>query len=449
MKSEQILSRYTRLFTIKEQDEKIYLVYNSRSNSFSRISKELYTILEKYNEDPQYYFKQIENDSLSSLQKIKVLVPQNDDDNFVRQNALITNLDSYASSHLSLSIAPTSGCNFKCPYCYEENKPHITMSDETIKNVINFINEHQSIKTMGITWYGGEPLTAFGTIKKILNEIVSNCHAKLTNQAIVTNGYNFNQEVIDFFKSQNLDKIQITIDGPEEEHNKRRMLQNGQGTFQKIVSNLKNIVRELPSVYVQIRINIDKNNQEGFIALYKELKELFNSHIAIYPGYIRINNNLQTGITCDSVDQHEARLFYDKLEKNSSIKVNYYPQIVKHRGCVATCTTAYVIGPSGELYKCWNDMGYSEKIVGYVNQTKLTNSNLYNQYLLDGQWTSDEECKKCFFLPICSAGCAWQRIRNKFHKGSYDYCSLYKGEGIEKYLELHYRKNYLIANHRD
>ncbi|MGP1625398.1 SPASM domain-containing protein [Prevotella koreensis] len=27
--------------------------------------------------------------------------------------------------------------------------------------------------------------------------------------------------------------------------------------------------------------------------------------------------------------------------------------------------------------------------------------------MVEGQWTSDDECKKCFFLPICSGGCAW------------------------------------------
>lgn len=449
MKDKQIISRYAHLFTIENQDSTEYLVYNSRNNSFSKIDKGLYTILQKYNENSQYYIELIAKDALSALQKAKILVSEDEDDNFVRQSILRSNLDSYASSHLSLSIAPTSGCNFRCPYCYEENKPNITMTDETINNIINFINEHQSLKTMGITWYGGEPLTAFDTIKKILNEIKSKSHIKLTSQAIVTNGYNFNQEVIDFFNDQNLGKIQITIDGPEEEHNKRRMLQNGKGTFQKIISNLKNIVTGLPNTHIQIRINIDKNNQDGFITLYKELKELFNSRIAIYPGYIRINNKFKTDITCDSIDQNEARLFYDRLEKDGNIKVNYYPQIIKQRGCVATCTTAYVIGPSGEIYKCWNDMGYPEKIVGYVDQDKLTNPKLYNQYLIDGQWTSDEECKKCFFLPICSAGCAWQRIRNKFHKGTYDYCSLYKGEGIDKYLELYYKKNYLLTNNTD
>ena len=447
MERKQIVSRYTHLFTVQNQgDNTEYIVYNSRNNSFSKIDKELYTILQNYNKKPHYYIGMIDYDCLSSLQKAKIIVAEDEDDNFVRQCILKNNLDSYASSHLSLSIAPTSGCNFKCPYCYEENKPNVTMTDATIKNMISFINEHQSIKTMGITWYGGEPLTAFNTIKKILNEIKSNSHIKLTNQAIVTNGYNFNQEVINFFKNQNLSKIQITIDGPEEEHNKRRMLQNGKGTYKKIIENLKLIICELPDSHIQIRINIDKNNQDGFIILYKKLKELFGSQISIYPGYIRINNSSQTGVTCDSVDQNEARLFYDKLEEDGNIKINYCPQIIRQRGCVATCTTAYVIGPSGEIYKCWNDMGYPEKIVGYVNQDKLTNPHLYNQYLIDGQWTSDEECKKCFFLPICSAGCAWQRLRNKFHKGTYDYCSLYKGEGIDKYLELHYKKNYSITN---
>lgn len=359
MERKQIVSRYTHLFTVQNQgDNTEYIVYNSRNNSFSKIDKELYSILQNYNKKPNYYIGMIDCDCLSSLQKAKIIVSEDEDDNFVRQCILKNNLDSYASSHLSLSIAPTSGCNFKCPYCYEENKPNITMTDTTIKNMVSFINEHQSIKTMGITWYGGEPLTAFNTIKKILNEVKSNSHIKLTNQAIVTNGYNFNQEVINFFKNQNLSKIQITIDGPEEEHDKRRMLQNGKGTYKKIIENLKLIIRELPNTHIQIRINIDKNNQDGFIILYKKLRELFGSQLSIYPGYIRINNSTQTGVTCDSVDQNEARLFYDKLEKDGNIKINYCPQILRRRGCVATCTTAYVIGPSGEIYKCWNDMGY-------------------------------------------------------------------------------------------
>lgn len=45
-----------------------------------------------------------------------------------------------------------------------------------------------------------------------------------------------------------------------------------------------------------------------------------------------------------------------------------------------------------------------------------------------------------FFLPICSGGCAWQRVRNKFYGGQYNFCSIYKEGGIEMFLKIYYNK---------
>lgn len=86
-------------------------------------------------------------------------------------------------------------------------------------------------------------------------------------------------------------------------------------------------------------------------------------------------------------------------------------------------------------------MGNQEMIIGYISQSKLTNLQLYNRYMVEGEWTSDEKCKNCFFFPICSGGCAWQRIKNKFYGGKYDFCSIYKETGVEKYLTLCYQQS--------
>ena len=91
-------------------------------------------------------------------------------------------------------------------------------------------------------------------------------------------------------------------------------------------------------------------------------------------------------------------------------------------------------------YKCWNDMGDEKMTVGYIANEELIRPDLYNQYMVEGQWTSDDDCKKCFFLPICSGGCAWQRVRNKFHGGLYNFCSIYKEGGIEHFLKVYYSK---------
>ena len=278
------------------------------------------------------------------------------------------------------------------------------MSDSTIDSLVKFINGHEQVKTVGITWYGGEPLVAFETIKKIVQRIDSDCRAKLISQDIVTNGYNFNDNVIEFFKGHPLKRIQITIDGPEEEHNKLRKLANGKGTYNRIISNISSIIQGLPDTQIAIRVNISKDNQDGYPILCKELQERFSNKISVYPGFIRIHDENQTHLVCDSMEQKDAISFYEKLEDEGSINIDYYPNLCQKRGCVATCSTAYVVGPLGELYKCWNDMGNEEMIVGNIANEELIRPDLYNQYMVEGQWLSDDDCKKCFFYQYAVVG---------------------------------------------
>ncbi len=89
-------------------------------------------------------------------------------------------------------------------------------------------------------------------------------------------------------------------------------------------------------------------------------------------------------------------------------------------------------------------MGNEEMIVGNIASEELIRPDLYNQYMVEGPWISDDDCKKCFFLPICSGGCAWQRVRNKFHGGLYNFCSIYKEGGIDKFLRLYYNKSIAV-----
>ena len=435
-----VVSRYTSIFSMEIEGVENYLIYNSITNSFTRVNKIIFENITHAKKKGKINKSIFSQNVLEYLEKAKIIVTPIDDDAYVRQCEINTFIGNFASSHMSLSLAPTSSCNFACPYCYEKSKPNKTMTDDIIDNLIKFINGHKDIKTVGITWYGGEPLVAFGTIKKIVKKIHSDCEAKLTYQDIVTNGYNFDYEVIEFFKDHPLKRIQITIDGPEEKHNKLRKLVGGGGTYKKIINNIHSIITGLPDTEVVIRVNIGKNNWDSYSILCKELQEKFSNKISVYPGFIRIHDKKQTHLICDSMEQKDAISFYKQLEDEGDIKINYYPNQCKKRGCVATCATAYVIGPMGELYKCWNDIGNENMIIGSITNEKLIRSDLYNQYMIDGQWTSDEECKKCFFLPICSGGCAWQRIRNKFYRGRYNYCSIYKVGGIETFLKTYYKK---------
>lgn len=87
------------------------------------------------------------------------------------------------------------------------------MSEETIDNLKKFINDHTAAEYLQLTWYGGEPLMTFKTIKKIMERITTETTPKLLYHRIVTNSYFFDSRVCDFFKLYPLNDIQITLDG--------------------------------------------------------------------------------------------------------------------------------------------------------------------------------------------------------------------------------------------
>lgn len=139
---------------------------------------------------------------------------------------------------------------------------------------------------------------------------------------------------------------------------------------------------------------------------------------------------------CQSLLHDDVRdLFYGLTEV-----VNFYP-VLQGKGCSATHLNSFLIGPLGELYKCWNELGDSKKIIGYINDQDFKNKDLIRKYVLSANCFEDEKCKDCEFIPICMGGCAFYRIKNMFDNGNFDICSLYKDNGvIEKCICLHLDK---------
>lgn len=78
----------------------------------------------------------------------------------------------YSRSHLSLVIAATSNCNFRCVYCYERSVLRAsTMSEATQEAIVKFVeSEAPHLESFTVTWYGGEPLLALDIIESLSKE---------------------------------------------------------------------------------------------------------------------------------------------------------------------------------------------------------------------------------------------------------------------------------------
>lgn len=171
-------------------------------------------------------------------------------------------------------------------------------------------------------------------------------------------------------------------------------------------------------------VNVDENNKHEFHNITKELRSLFHTdRLTFYPGFIRIEDNSMQKMKAPSIIGASKRDFYFDLHCEGE-DVNFYP-IHRNKMCSAVKLNTYIIGPSGEFYKCWNDVGYKDRIIGYINKENLDNQSLLLKYLMDGTMFDSPECRDCFFFPICGGGCPQYRLKNKYNNGKFNLCSTF------------------------
>lgn len=424
-----LLSKYSYLFS----DEGKYFLFNSQSLLFSEISPNLYNNLKASTID----IETIPNNDI--LKKKKIVIEEGRDDEYYLSQKVKYYQSFFSQKTLSLVLLPSTGCNFACPYCFEMNKPDKFMSDETIKALISFIKEHKEAQSIEITWYGGEPLLGFNIIKEIWNELDDYIEIPIKDQTLITNGYLLTDEVIDFFTQKKLDLIQITLDGKEANHNRtRRLKKTGEPTYRRIIENIGKIINKWPDTKIKIRVNVKAEECEDFFFVYNELVNLYGEdRMKIYPGFIRKDNKKKNNFDCGEQMRIQQQNLYFKLYQ-MGISDFGYPKYVD-KGCMSNCINSYIIGPSGEIYKCWNDVGNTSRIIGYIDQDEFTNKDLFSKYMTDLSCFEDEKCKDCLFFPMCSGGCAWYRYRNKYENGKFDICAIQKdNDMLKKYLLAHY-----------
>jgi len=416
-------SKYNMPFVYKES----YFLYNTETNAFLKLNAELYSIFTSKNVNFENDI--FESEILKYFRKYKILVDESEIDDYYYQQKFKFYMECYSQNIVSLTILPTTSCNCACPYCFEKDKQHDFMSDAIIEDLISFIHQHINAKTLDLCWYGGEPLLGFNVIKKILGKLENNTSLELRNHQIITNGYLITDDVIAFFDKHPLTEIQITLDGKKETHDKRRVLKGSNlGTYDVILNNIKKVAEAWNNTHVSVRVNIDKDNKEDFVYIRKLINQWNYKNIFVYPGFIRSNDNGCMGGDCRDLNHKDIQDFLFSLG-DSDIDVSFLGGTPVTRGCTMTGLNCYLVGPKGEIYKCWNEIGNSSKIIGYINDDKITNISLLSKYMTASNLFDDERCKDCNLFPICSGGCPRRRISNRFFNGEHELCSLYKDNG--------------------
>ncbi len=316
-------------------------------------------------------------------------------------------LQRYSDQSIGFTIAPTMECNFRCPYCYERGRNYNTMSEEIIESTIKYIKENSKNKeSLGITWYGGEPLLAIDIIEKITNGLEDN--EKLNYRAaLVTNGYLLTKEIALKLKRLHVDDIQITIDGPPEVHNQRRKLPDGSDTFFVILNNIKEVCEILSIV---IRVNVDKCNINTVDEILKYIDDFgLQDKVGFYLAPVDDINGTCSSSTCFSCAEfsEEQIEFYQRNQKKGRTFVNI-PQY-SPGGCGAISKNYIIIDPLGHIYKCWDEIGDIDAKIGDIREAVPLNLN-YTKWI-NYEFLTEAKCLDCKVLPVCLGGCPYKYIK--------------------------------------
>ena len=435
-------SRYNILFISKDNN---HFLYNSRINSFFELDQLSYNRLESI-ASGKSFIEELPAEEINQLVENKIIVGNREDDNYISQMQYLKRKKSFHSNNLSIVLAPTLGCNFKCPYCYEADLPSTSMREEIQNKLVDFINLHEKkAKRLSIYWHGGEPLIAFKAIQSILYKIKKTSIIPLTDHKMVTNGYLFNKDMCSFFRETELNYVQITIDGTEETHNKNRVHKSGIPTYTKIVNNIDMIVEEIPDCKVGVRVNIHNDNKEDYPKIYKELSERWkDKNCVIYPAFV-LPQSSGCNVSCLST-QEKAQFYVDLYSKYEMKNIDFKPSL-SLGSCSAIYENHYVIDPEGFLHKCWADIGIPERAIGDI-ETGIQKWDYVSEYTVSTDKFNDSKCLKCKIFPICEGGCNRFRLEYKEYGTAYNVCPIDE-DGLAQYIEIIYEqsnKDHILVN---
>lgn len=406
------------IFNVSFSCGKNEYIYNSLSGALIKTDCSLFEIIDDANARQSFVDKEIK-----LLMRKGFLVNDVIDEMGVLYQKTQKVIYSDNPDNISYTVVLTNKCNCKCKYCFEqESAGRIDIdTDKTLEFIFRELRKNPNLKTMNITWFGGEPLLNINAIETISDKLLPYLdERKVRYEAtIITNGIMLNKLSCEFYKKYQIRHIQVTLDGTQNVYSEYKGVSAER--FSTVLNNLEQIgnMSERPSI--GIRLNCDKHNVESLFELTDMLLiKGFDKFCSFYPAQI------YTGSDSDLSDREffNFRMRYIRFLMEHGVIDNLSKYLPKSRigSCGYIQRGSYTIDSDGTLKKCERNVGDANCVIGNVS-----NGLYYNDVERDFQRNDVlDQCMNCSIYPICRGGCKKMRMDGK----SID-CSLAREELIE------------------
>lgn len=176
----------------------------------------------------------------------------------------------YGGSVIPLRVTQylTYRCNLNCVFCARNS---IKSEELNTNQIIKCIEEFRSLGTEFWGFNGGEPL-----LRKDIGNLISACRKLNIRTSLFTNGTLIPERINDI---RGLDLILVSIDGPQDIHNKIR----GENAFERTLRGIEILQRNNKKFIIVTVINKDNIAYLGEIL---KIAEYYNCACAFQPIFI-------------------------------------------------------------------------------------------------------------------------------------------------------------------
>lgn len=404
------------LFTYLYSESGRYLIRNTLTFEVSELTEQEWNAVQKIKVMPVNYDYIVEN-GIEQLAVSRYIV-ERDYDEIKQYQQTVFLLKTMAGNKKGLNgytILPTTGCNARCVYCYEEDYAVKTMTTETADRLVDFICETKVNDKISIRWFGGEPLVNSGIIRYICTALQERGVAFKSN--MVTNASLMTKELAHEAKELwHIEKVQVSLDGAKEDYTPRKNYYNPEKHNYDVVMKAIHYLAD-EGIKVNLRVNVDFDNIDRIPMFLQGIKDEFGEYHNISL-YIAPLFQEQHGERCLELYKEIFKLsdLQKSLDIPQSARADHKAVRLRMNYCMADCIDkSIVITPDGVFNNCEHlpeAQTWGNIFDGVTDRAKFDE--------LSAAPKVDEKCAKCPFLPECTPyyknGCpAWFEKCYEYH----------------------------------
>jgi uncharacterized protein len=329
-------------------------------------------------------------------------------------------IDNRDNDETQIFFVPWYACNFGCDYCFQdgyENAPG-SPGEELLDAFFGYIRKEFAGKKKYITIFGGEPLLPGEERRRVIADLLDRARSLGVDTAFVSNGYALG-EYIPLLRQHRIREVQVTLDGLQPTHDRRRPLAGGQGTFDTIVAGIDQALAA--GITINLRMVVDRQNIGDLPGL---------ARFAIARGWTK-NPRFKTQLGRNyelhycQAEQHRLlgriemwQIVYAQAKEHPEVLEFHRPafSISKflwengelppplYDSCPGT-KTEWAFDYAGRIYACTATVGKPGESLGTFFPDVTRKEDLIIQWE-ERDVTSIEECTMCPVRLACGGGCA-------------------------------------------